>query len=466
VRRLPVQIPEHIFRGYDMRGRVGPEVTPELVELVGKAYATYLWDQSGAKPDVIVGRDLRPSSEELSEALIAGILSTGADAVDVGAAPTPVVNFSYHYLRKTGVAMVTASHNPSHDNGLKLKRAPQRPICGADLQDVLAIAKSGRFRTGKGLRAEASTIPAYIDAIVERLRPCRGLRVVVDGGNGSGSQTTPDLLRALGCEVIEIFCDPDGTFPNHHPDPSVPANMVDLQAKVRETGAAIGFGLDGDGDRLGVVDDEGRFIQADTFARALVREALAQKPGRIVIDVTCTESLTADIEMHGGEAVPAKCGYPNLLVKLSEGPQYLLGIEVSGHLFFNEPFFDFDDGTFAACRIASYLANTRQSMSSIVDDPMLPVRVQTPQIRLPAPDATKFQVVEELGRWLASHESVKRTDFTDGVKAWISNGWALARAANTAPQIVLRVESNSAEDAEGIVGLVKPKLEELIQADS
>ncbi|HOS95789.1 MAG TPA: hypothetical protein PLQ54_20950, partial [Armatimonadota bacterium] len=213
-------------------------------------------------------------------------------------------------------------------------------------------------------------------------------------------------------------------------------------------------------------DDEGRFIQADTFARALVREALAQKPGRIVIDVTCTESLTADIEMHGGEAVPAKCGYPNLLVKLSEGPQYLLGIEVSGHLFFNEPFFDFDDGTFAACRIASYLANTRQSMSSIVDDPMLPVRVQTPQIRLPAPDATKFQVVEELGRWLASHESVKRTDFTDGVKAWISNGWALARAANTAPQIVLRVESNSAEDAEGIVGLVKPKLEELIQADS
>jgi len=461
-----VQIPEHIFRGYDMRGRVGPEVTPELVELVGKAYATYLWDKSATKPDVVVGRDLRPSSEEMSEALIAGILSTGADAVDVGAAPTPVVNFSYHHLGKTGVAMVTASHNPSHDNGLKLKRAPQQPICGADLQDVLAIAKSGQFRQGSGKRANASTIPAYIDAIVGRLRPCKGMRVVLDCGNGSGSQTTPELLRALGCEVIEIFCEPDGTFPNHHPDPSVPANMVDLQAKVKETGAAIGFGLDGDGDRLGVVDDEGRFIQADTFARALVREALAQRPGKIVIDVTCTESLAADIELHGGEAVPAKCGYPNLLVKLSEGREYLLGVEVSGHLFFNEPSFDFDDGTLAACKIASYLATTRQSMSSIADDPMLPVRVQTPQIRVPASDATKFEVVDAFGQWLASHGSVKRTDFTDGVKAWISNGWALARAANTAPQIVLRVESSSAQDAEAIVDLVKPKLEALIQTHS
>ena len=236
--------------------------------------------------------------------------------------------------------------------------------------------------------------------------------------------------------------------------------------KVKETGAAIGFGLDGDGDRLGVVDDEGRFIQADTFARALVRDALVNGPGKIVIDVTCTESLTADIELHGGEAVPAKCGYPNLLVKLSEGREYLLGVEVSGHLFFNEPSFDFDDGTLAACKIASYLATTRQSMSSIADDPMLPVRVQTPQIRVPAPDATKFEVVGELGQWLASHGSVKRTDFTDGVKAWISNGWALARAANTAPQIVLRVESSSAQDAEAIVDLVKPKLEALIQTHS
>lgn len=458
-------IPEHVFRGYDMRGEVGSEITPELVALVGRGFGTHLWRTQGEKPNVVVGRDLRPSSGELAQALIRGIVSTGADVADVGETPTPLANFSHHLLDASGVAVVTASHNPPEDNGLKLRRAPQMPICGDELQTVLSLVKSGDFETGKGRVTTADTLDDYVGAIGERLNQADGLRVVVDAGNGSGGQTAPAALRRIGCEVIELYCEPDGTFPNHHPDPSLPENLVDLRSRVLETGAAIGFSLDGDGDRLGVVDDKGRTIMPDTFLIVLCREALEDREGKIVIDVGCSDALVEDIKTHGGEVVLSKCGYPYLLRELGKGRDRLLGGEVTGHIFFNEPDLDFDDGTYAACRLASRLSRIGVSLSEVIDDPSLKVCAQTPQAKVPAPDTKKFQVVEQYAVLLDSRPDVLRTDTTDGVKAWYEDGWVLARGSNTTPKIVVRAEGSSQDDADRLLAAAMRDIAELAKRD-
>jgi phosphomannomutase / phosphoglucomutase len=426
----------YIFRAYDVRGKVGIDITPEVFVEVGRAYGTLIRRRGGKS--VALGMDNRTTSPPLKEAFATGALATGLDVVDIGVNHTPLLYFAAAHWKLDGGATVTGSHNPVSDNGVKMVHAGAAPLTEDEIQGLLATISSGDFEVGMGRRTERSPRREYFDAIAARVTLRRRLKVVVDAGNGIAGSFAPELLRRLGAEVIELYCESDGTFPNHLPDPEMEENTRDLVAKVLETGADIGLAYDGDADRVGVVDERGRRHEADLILALLARDLLTRHPGApVVFDVKCSQALVDDVLAHGGQPVMWKTGHSHLKRKMREDG-ILLGGEVSGHMFFGENWYAVDDGILASCKILELIARDPQPVSAHFDG--LPHFHSTPELKAPCPDDKKFTVIGELAvDFKRRYESID----IDGVRILFPDGWGLVRASNTNPYLTLRFEGKS-----------------------
>ena len=425
-----------IFRAYDVRGKVGIDITPEVFEKVGRAFGTLVRRRGGRA--AALGMDNRVSSRPLKDAFGAGVLSTGLDVVDIGVNHTPLMYFATAHWRLDGGATVTGSHNPVSDNGVKMVHAGAAPLSEDEIAGLLATIRSGDVERGAGRLTARDPREDYFNAITAHVRLGRRLRVVVDAGNGIAGVFAPELLRRLGCEVIELYCDSDGSFPHHLPDPEMEENVRDLIAKVREVKADVGIAYDGDADRVGVIDEQGRRHEADLILALLARDLLTRHPGApIVFDVKCSQVLIDDIHKHGGRPVMWKTGHSHLKRKMREDG-ILLGGEVSGHMFFGENWYGVDDGILASCKILELVARGATPVSAHFDT--LPHLFATPELKAPCPDDKKFAVVEELSRELKGrYETVD----IDGVRVIFPDGWGLVRASNTNPYLTLRFEART-----------------------
>ena len=437
----------YVFRAYDVRGKVGIDITPPVFELVGRAYGTLVKRRGGHA--VALGMDNRTSSRALKEAFATGLLSTGLDVVDIGVNHTPLLYFATAHWKLDGGATITGSHNPVSDNGVKMVHAGAAPLTENEIQGLLATIKAGDFERGVGTRATRDPRDDYWDAITSRVTLRRRLKVVVDAGNGIAGVFAPELLRRLGCEVVELYCESDGTFPNHLPDPEMEENMRDLVARTLEVGADVGVAYDGDADRVGVVDERGRRHEADLLLALLARDLLTRHPGaKIVFDVKCSQVLVDDILKHGGEPIMWKTGHSLLKRKMREDG-ILLGGEVSGHMFFAENWYGVDDGILASCRFLELVAKTAATVSSHFDS--LPHLFNTPELKAPCPDDKKFAVVRELaGEMKRRFETID----IDGVRILFPEGWGLVRASNTNPYLTLRFEGPTTGAVENMQRMV------------
>jgi phosphomannomutase/phosphoglucomutase len=425
-----------IFRAYDVRGKVGVDITPEVFEPVGRAFGTLVRRRGGQV--VALGMDNRVSSAPLKEAFGAGVLSTGLDVVDIGVNHTPLLYFATAHWRLDGGATVTGSHNPVSDNGVKMVHAGAAPLSEEEISGLLAAIRAGDFERGAGRLTRRDPRDDYFNAITAHVRLDRRLRVVVDAGNGIAGVFAPELLRRLGCEVIELYCESDGSFPHHLPDPEMEENVRDLVARVRESKADVGIAYDGDADRVGVIDEQGRRHEADLILALLARDLLTRHPGApIVFDVKCSQVLVDDIRKHGGRPVMWKTGHSHLKRKMREDG-ILLGGEVSGHMFFGENWYGVDDGILASCKFLELVAREPRPVSAHFDT--LPHLFTTPELKAPCPDDKKFAVVTALARELKQrYETVD----IDGVRVIFPDGWGLVRASNTNPYLTLRFEAKS-----------------------
>ncbi len=434
--------PAAIFREYDIRGIVGDQLTPEVARAIGQAIATLGWQRLGRAPRLAVGRDNRPSGPGLVHGLLSGIEAVGGHGVDVGELPTPALYFATHVLNVDGGVQVTGSHNPPEFNGFKCVLGGDA-VAGADIQDLRRLIEEGRTpgRPGGGRSEDSSILPRYRDAIVQRNGPLpRKIKVVVDCGNGVSSVIAVDALQLLGADVVPLFCQSDGTFPNHHPDPTVVENLRDLQAAVRREKGELGIAFDGDGDRIGAVDEQGRPVFGDQLLVLLGRDlARRMGPGHAVIfDVKCSEVLPRELTRAGLVPTMWKTGHSLIKQKMKESGAPLAG-EMSGHMFFGGDWYGFDDALFAAARLLRYIAEQGGPLSRLLAD--LPVTVATPELRVDCPDDRKFEIVQRAARHFAAKYPVSTLD---GVRITFAQGWGLLRASNTQPVLVLRFEAATA----------------------
>ena len=437
-----MEINPRIFREYDIRGIVGRDLDPEIVETLGRAIGTYFLDR-GLK-DVALGRDCRLSSPAFGEAMTKGLLATGCDITDLGVVPTPLLYFTVFQKKKAAGVMITGSHNPPEHNGVKMM-AGEDTLYGAAIQDIYKIVAAGRFREGRGTSVPYDIRPEYLDYVAGGIRLERPLKVVIDAGNGTGGTVAVPLFRRLGAEVVEKYCDMDGTFPNHHPDPTLPEAMEDLIRTVAETRAEVGIAYDGDADRIGVVDDAGRILWGDQLMVVFVRDILPRHPGAAVIsEVKASQVLYDEIARLGGKPVMWKAGHSLIKKKIKEERAVLAG-EMSGHIFFAERWFGFDDAIYASARLLEILSRSTRRLSEMLAD--LPKTYATPEIRIYASDEAKFRLVEAVKKDLASRHPVIDID---GVRAVFPKGWGLVRASNTQAIIVLRFEAETQEDLDAI----------------
>lgn len=426
-----------IFREYDIRGEVERDFTPEVLDRLSRAVGTYFRRQ-GCR-DVAVGRDVRPSSPRLRDALISGLQATGLEVCDLGVVPTPALYYAILALPTAAGVMITGSHNPPEYNGIKLQ-VGQQPVFGSALQEIRKLGESGDFVTGAGRTELAADFREDYRAFLrERLRrPTRPLRVVVDSGNGVAGLVAPDLYRSLGCEVLELYSEPDGRFPHHHPDPTVAEYLADLQAAVVAEGADLGLAFDGDADRLGAVDERGGILWGDQLLILFSRAVLREVPGATIIgDVKCTDRWAEDVERRGGRPLWNATGHALLKDRLRREQAALAG-EWSGHFCFADRFPGFDDGIYAGGRLLEIVGEAERPLSTLLDD--LPPAVSVPEIRLYCPDDKKFAVVEAVRERLAARYD---TILLDGVRISCGEGWALVRASNTQPALVLRFEARN-----------------------
>ncbi|MEW6327520.1 MAG: phosphomannomutase/phosphoglucomutase [Thermodesulfobacteriota bacterium] len=442
-----------IFREYDIRGIVDKDLTEEVVRDIGRAYGTTIY-KNGLK-DVTVGRDGRLSSERFQKALTEGILETGCNVTDVGLCPTPLLYFSIFHLQKDGGVQVTGSHNPPEFNGLKIC-VGKETIHGEAIQGLKKIIEARAFTSGAGSLSSFPIIPAYQHYIKQNISLKRPLKVVIDAGNGTGGLVAPDLFRHSGCEVTELYCEVDGRFPNHFPDPTIPEHLGDLIRLVTAKKADFGIGYDGDADRLGVVDEKGNILFGDQLLILFARQILKTNPGATVIgEVKCSQTLYNDIAQNGGRPIMWKAGHSLIKSKLREEKALLAG-EMSGHIFFADRYFGFDDAIYGSLRLAEIVAQAERPLSELLSD--VPKTFSTPEIRVPCPDESKFAVVEKVKEYFQAHY---KTIDIDGVRIVFDDGWGLIRASNTQPVLVLRFEALSAERLDEIRNLVEGKLREL-----
>jgi phosphomannomutase/phosphoglucomutase len=427
----------HIFREYDIRGIVDRDLDAGTVRDLGRAFGSTIAGDGGGR--VAVGMDVRESSPVLADALIEGILSTGVDAVDLGVVPTPLLYYAVHLKDLAGGIQITGSHNPIEYNGFKMMRG-KGSLYGPDIQALRVRMETGDFVAGTGSRKAVDLRERYLQAILDRLAPARPLRLVLDAGNGCAGELAPELFRRLGCTVEELYCEPDGTFPNHIPDPTLPETLTMLQERVRASGADAGLAYDGDADRLGAVDGEGRIVWGDQLLALFAREVLRENPGAsILFEVKCSQGLVDDIRAHGGEPVMTPTGHSVIKSRMAETGAPLAG-EMSGHLFFADRWFGFDDAIYASGRLVELLASGPETLAERVAD--LPVYYPTPEIRIDCADDAKFEVVRGIQtRFQATHPVVT----VDGARITFEGGWGLVRASNTQPVLVLRAEGRTPE---------------------
>jgi phosphomannomutase/phosphoglucomutase len=434
-----MQAPRTVFRQYDVRGLVGSELTPAFARALGRAFATAAWDRLGRAPVIAVGRDNRPSGPGLAGGVRQGIADAGGTALDVGEMPTPALYFATHHLGSDAGLQVTGSHNPPEFNGFKMVLAGEA-VHGDQILALHDVITSERWRTGAGTERPApGVLAAYRDAILSRHRLARPVKVVVDCGNGVASLIAEETLRGLGADVTGIFCESDGSFPNHHPDPTVPENLHDLQAAVAQTGAELGIAFDGDGDRIGAVDEHGRIVWGDQLLVLFGRDAVRRfGPGvPVIFDVKCSEVLPQALDRAGAKPEMWKTGHSLIKARMKELKAPLAG-EMSGHMFFGGDWFGFDDALFAAARLLEIVAATPRGLAPLLAD--LPVTSATPEIRVDVDEESKFAVVERAATHFAGRY---RVNTIDGVRIAFADGWGLIRASNTQPVLVLRFEATS-----------------------
>jgi len=427
-----------IFRQYDIRGIYGKDLEESLACGIGKAFGTQVLRSGGRK--IALGYDVRLSTPVLREAFLSGLLSTGLNVTDIGACPTPVLYFALFQLEVDGGAMITASHNPAEFNGFKLSIGTQS-LFGAGIQALKSMIDRGDFIEGKGhLSFEEDFLSRYADYFLMEFKPFSKLKVVVDCGNGAAALNAPDVFKRLGCDLIPLFCEPDGRFPNHHPDPTEARNLETLIETVRREKADLGIAFDGDADRLGAVDECGKIIWGDRLTLLFAADILKTHPGATIIsEVKASQLLYDEVARLGGEAIMWKTGHSLIKAKMKESGALLAG-EMSGHLFFADRYFGYDDAIYAACRLMEILIKGKIPLSGHFKG--LHERCATPEIRVDCPDAQKFELVENCRVRLAqTHQTID----IDGVRVLFDQGWGLIRASNTQPALVLRFEAETPE---------------------
>jgi phosphomannomutase/phosphoglucomutase len=426
-----------IFREYDIRGVADVELLDADIQVLGQAFGTYLQRHAGKK--VALGRDTRLSSPRLHHALLGGLLASGCAVTDIGVVPTPVLYYSVFHLGADGGVMITGSHNPPEFNGFKVVSGTST-IHGEAIQEVRRTIESDGLAQGSGSVTEADVVTPYVVEVASQFRLARRVRAVVDAGNGTGGPVMHRIFEKLDVEAIEMFFEMDGRFPNHHPDPTVPANLAALIAKVIETKADLGIAFDGDTDRIGAVDNDGAVLYGDQLMIIYGREILSRKPGATFIgEVKCSQLMYDDLAAHGGNPIMWKTGHSLIKAKMKETGAELAG-EMSGHMFFADRYYGFDDALYAACRLIEIVARSGQPLSAQLAD--LPKTVTTPELRFDCPDELKFEVVRRCGMELRSrHKTVE----VDGVRVLFPEGWGLVRASNTQPVLVMRFEATTPE---------------------
>lgn len=445
------RINPQIFREYDIRGVFGDDLNEEIIERIGKAYGTYM--RKGGKKRASLGRDCRLSSPSLAEATSRGITSTGVDVVDIGMVTTPMVYFSLFNLDVDGGVMITASHNPSEYNGVKLC-VGKEALFGEEIQNIRKIAEGGDFAKGSGSFEATSIMDKYLKFLRQNVGIKPGIRVGIDCGNGTAGIIAPRILKEFGCEVTEFYVTPDGRFPNHHPDPIVEENLRDLINAVREEKLDLGIGFDGDADRIGVVDEHGNMVWGDMLLTIFARDVIAQIPGaKIIGEVKSSNRLFQEIDKLGGEHIMWKVGHSLMKNKMKVEGAVLAG-EMSGHMFFGDKFFGYDDAVYAALRLLEIISKTGKKVSELLEG--VPPAFSTPEIRVECPDKIKFRLVEKVKEEFKKEYKVIDID---GVRIEFPDGWGLIRPSNTQPALVLRFEARTKERLEEIRSLIERTLE-------
>lgn len=444
-----------IFRQYDIRGIVDKDLNPETVETLGRAIGTYF--RTKERKRLALGRDCRLSSSGFRDALSQGLRSTGCSVVDLGTIPTPVLYFMMYVKKPEAGVMITGSHNPPEYNGFKMM-VGEETLYGPAIQEIWSIIQEGRFiKDRPGTLEEYDIVPEYIDYIARDVQLQRPISVVLDAGNGTGGTVAVPVLEKLGCAVTPLYCEMDGTFPNHHPDPTLPEALEDLIKTVTSTGADVGIAYDGDADRIGVVDDQGHIIWGDELMIIFSRALLPEHPGAPVIsEVKASKLLYEEVERLGGRPIMWKTGH-SLIKKKIKDENALLAGEMSGHIFFADRFFGFDDAIYASARLLEILSRSSKKLSQMLSD--LPKTFHTPEIRVYASDEVKFKIVEGVKQELI--QKVPIVDI-DGVRAQFPRGWGLVRASNTQEALVLRFEAETQEDVEAIRKEVEGAVERAI----
>ena len=455
-------IPASIFRAYDIRGVVGDTLDADIVRQVGHAIGSEGRDRGVT--ELVVARDGRHSSPALAAALAEGLNAAGCDAVDIGCVPTPVMYFATHHLQTGSGVVITGSHNPPAYNGMKVMLAGET-LSGDAIAGLYQRLTAGQLHHGSGAtRLREDILDAYVERITGDIRPAKPLKLVLDAGNGVAGAVAPRLFEALGCEVEALYCEVDGNFPNHHPDPAEPANLTTLIQRVRESGADLGLAFDGDGDRLGVIDSGGKIIWPDRQLMLYARDVLSRQAGAtILFDVKCTMHLAHVIEKAGGKPVMGRTGHSLIKAEMKRIKAALAG-EMSGHTFFAERWYGFDDGLYTGARLVEIVAGDGRPSAEIFDE--LPEGVSTPELKISVPEDEQQAIMERLaeqGRWEFEDANVITID---GIRVEWPDGWGLVRASNTTPVLVLRFEANDEQALgrirqafQGLLDKVKPGLE-------
>ena len=447
-----VDVAAEIFRAYDIRGIVGETLSPEVVRVIGRAIGS----EAAARgvTSICIGYDGRHSSPDLADALASGIMATGCNVIHVGAVPTPVLYFATHQLQTGSGVMVTGSHNPANYNGLKIMLGGET-LSGEAIQKLYQRIQTADFTSGQGAQSREDVRRAYLDRIVGDIAVAAPLKVVVDAGNGIAGELGPMLIEELGCEVTPLYCEVDGDFPNHHPDPGKPANLQDLIAKVQETGADIGLAFDGDGDRLGVVTNTGKIIWPDRLLMLFARDVVSRNPGADVLyDVKCSRRLAGVISEAGGRPIMWKSGHSLMKAKMKESGALLAG-EMSGHVFFGERWYGFDDGLYSAARLLEILGIEDRHSDDVFAD--FPEDISTPELNVEVTESEKFAIIERLGQLGEFGDGNIST--IDGIRVDYTDGWGLCRASNTTPVLVLRFEAETDEALERIKAVFREQLQ-------
>ncbi|MCX8086887.1 MAG: phosphomannomutase/phosphoglucomutase [Rhodocyclaceae bacterium] len=441
-----------IFKAYDIRGIVGETLTTEAARLIGQALGSEA--RARGLKSLVIGRDGRLSGPQLASALAEGLLATGIDVIDIGCVPTPVTYFAAHHLGTQSCVSVTGSHNPPDYNGFKIVLGGET-LANERIQALRRRIEGADFTSGAGVLCRTDVKPAYLERIVSDVTLARPMKIVIDCGNGVAGHVAPMLFRRLGCDVVELFCEVDGRFPNHHPDPSKPENLADVQRALQETDAELGLAFDGDGDRLGVVTKDGEIIYADRLLMLFAADILARHPGApIIYDVKCSRWVAESVKYQGGEPLMWKTGHALIKAKLKETGAPFAG-EMSGHFFFGERWYGFDDGLYAGARLLEIVSRWPDGNWPLKH---LPKAISTPELNLKMKEGEPHQLIERLkreGRFPTARELIT----LDGVRAEYADGFGLARASNTTPVVVLRFEADTAAALSRIEAEFKAALE-------